>query len=226
MFFNEFRIHKSAGLAGSQAQGPPVSAFSAIQSWRCENSGFEHFIDNCLPRPYFYFWSRISCSPEWHWPDLALLSPFTKCWHFRCVPMCRAKFTSKSSFRLKAELSRRNFASPRQAYTFSHHTWQHPSGWQMQQPFSHAGISQTLQFTLGLTCSSVLSAILDTWWHVMVIPFSWVPLGLMLVHTLICQNASVPAMCVPGCFWAFEHLFGKLVKRRLWYSVTACATRM
>lgn len=68
--------------------GPPESAFSALQSWCCENSGFEHFTDNCLPRPYFYFWSRISCSPEWHWPDLALLSPFTKCWHFRCVPMC------------------------------------------------------------------------------------------------------------------------------------------
>lgn len=50
----------------------------ALPSWFCENSGFTHFIDNHLPSPYFYFWSKISCSPEW----LQTLSVVDLIWPF------------------------------------------------------------------------------------------------------------------------------------------------
>lgn len=170
MFFNELRIHKSAGLAGSQAWVLLNLPFQRYSHGAVRTQASSTLQTTVFPDLTFIFEAGFHVAQSG--TDLIWLF----CLHLPSVDIsgvCQcAKFTSKSSFRLKAELSRRHFASPRQAYTFSHHTWRHPSGWQMQQPYSHAGISQTPQFTLGLTCSSVLSVVWDTWWHVMVIPLS------------------------------------------------------
>lgn len=115
----------------------------------------------------------------------------------------------KSSFRLTAELSRRNFTSPPWTYTFTVPPHGSP-------------------LTLWLTCSSVLPAALDRGMVAWDGEFFIMSDVRAHVGSHIHLSERLSACSVPGCIWACEHLFGKLIKhQRMWWDkMMACAEKM